>query len=225
MLIIPISHDVRTLAASPVPVLKEVAAYKSALRKFYGSTGRAAVFFERAISITKSQSHAFVEALPIPQAKADDIGALFIEMGSKVNIDFQVVADFDSVVEETDEGTTQYFCVELPDETCLVHRFSGLSWIFFANRMLLFHPPSLKKSLFALVCFRSLALTAGFNPKSIQFGRAVLTKLLGCPERRDWKVCRVAQAEEESLTQTFKKGFEPFDPSEDDSDDSDSDSD
>lgn len=108
-------------------MLKEVAAYKSALRKFYGSTGRAAVFFERAIAITKSQSHAFVEALPIPQAKADDIGALFIEMGSKVNIDFQVVADFDSVVEETDQGTIQYFCVELPDETCLVHRFSGLS--------------------------------------------------------------------------------------------------
>ena len=124
-MIVPISHDVRTLAASPASVLKEAAAYKAALRKFYASTGRAAVFFERAIAITQSQNHAFIEALPVPQAKADDLGALFIEMGGKISMDFEVVADFDSVVEETDHGTTQYFCVELPDETCLVHRFSG----------------------------------------------------------------------------------------------------
>jgi len=114
-----------------------VQTYKEALKKFYASTGRGAVFFERAIAITQSQSHAFVEALPVPLSKADELGPLFIEMGSKVNMDFQVVPDFASVVDETDGGSTQYFCVELPDETCLVHRFHGgcccLLWAWSLN--------------------------------------------------------------------------------------------
>ena len=143
VLIVPISHDVRSVADSPPNVVADVKAYKAALRAFYASTGRAAVFFERAIAITQSQSHAFVEALPVPQAKADELGPLFIELGGKAGIDFQVVADFDSAVEEMEmeedggggggggaagsssrsSGGTQYFCVELPDETCLLHKF------------------------------------------------------------------------------------------------------
>ena len=121
----PISHDVRTVAASPPSVLKEVQVYKDALRSFYASTGRSAVFFERAIAITQSQSHAFVEALPIPTSKADDLGSLFIEMGQKASIEFEIASDFEGVVDETDGGQKQYFAVELPDGTCLVHLFSG----------------------------------------------------------------------------------------------------
>ena len=49
--------------------------------------------------------------------------------------------------------------------------------------------------------------------------------MLGCPQRRDWKVCRVPKAEEEELTKGFKKGFETFDPAEDSDSDSDSDDD
>ena len=190
VLVVPIAHDIRTLAASPESVAKEVATYKAALRAFYASTGRVAVFFERAIAITQSQSHAFVEALPIPKSKSDELGTAFIEKGTKAGMDFQVVADYDGVVDETDGGTKQYFSVELPDGTCLVHLFQG------------------------------------FNKKAIQFGRYVLSHVLGCPERTSWRNCAMPKEEEGKLTQAFKTGFEKFDPAAGDSDsDSDSDSD
>ncbi len=136
VLIIPISHEVRSLAASPSSLLKEVAAYKDALRKLYESSGRAAVFFERAIAITQAQTHAFVEALPVPKTKADELGELFIEMGRKINIDFEVSADFDGVVDETGRGSTHYYSVELPDGTCLVHKFPGMyAWCYVYARV------------------------------------------------------------------------------------------
>ncbi len=53
--------------------------------------------------------------LPVPKTKADELGELFIEMGRKINIDFEVSADFDGVVDETGRGSTHYYSVELPD--------------------------------------------------------------------------------------------------------------
>ncbi len=59
-----------------------------------------------------------------------------------------------------------------------------------------------------------------FNAKALRFGRAVLTKLLGCPEREDWKKCQLSKDEEGKITQKFKLSFEAFDPAASDESDS-----
>ncbi|TFK42465.1 CwfJ C-terminus 1-domain-containing protein-like protein, partial [Crucibulum laeve] len=51
-------------------------------------------------------------------------------------------------------------------------------------------------------------------PFSIQFGRQVLTTLLGMPERLDWKACTLPEEEDRADAQAFKKAFAPFDPTE-----------
>jgi len=53
----------------------------------------------------------------------------------------------------------------------------------------------------------------GSGPVPLQFGREWAAKLLGCPERVDWRQCAVSKKEEEASVAQFKKLFEEFDPS------------
>jgi len=53
----------------------------------------------------------------------------------------------------------------------------------------------------------------GSKSVPLQFGREWAAKLLGCPERVDWKQCAVSKKEEEAMVSAFKKEFEKFDPS------------
>ncbi|EJD02249.1 uncharacterized protein FOMMEDRAFT_141361 [Fomitiporia mediterranea MF3/22] len=48
-------------------------------------------------------------------------------------------------------------------------------------------------------------------PFSIQFGRQVLCRVLGVPDRLDWKACSQTEAEEKADAQAFKQAFAPFD--------------
>ncbi|XP_073395911.1 zinc finger CCCH domain-containing protein 64 isoform X2 [Physcomitrium patens] len=46
----------------------------------------------------------------------------------------------------------------------------------------------------------------------MQFGREVLAKILGTPERGDWKQCKLDVSEETALADQFKEQFQEFDP-------------
>ncbi|KAF8896981.1 CwfJ C-terminus 1-domain-containing protein-like protein [Mucidula mucida] len=50
-------------------------------------------------------------------------------------------------------------------------------------------------------------------PFSIQFGRQVISTLLGTPNRHDWKECTLSEEEDRADAQAFKQAFAPFDPS------------
>lgn len=45
----------------------------------------------------------------------------------------------------------------------------------------------------------------------LQFGRRVIAKLLGCPEREDWRSCHQSQEVETQIVANFKQLFKPFD--------------
>jgi len=48
---------------------------------------------------------------------------------------------------------------------------------------------------------------------SLQFGRIVLTSLLGMEDRLDWKACAQSDEDDTLDAQDFKTGFAPFDDS------------
>jgi hypothetical protein len=48
--------------------------------------------------------------------------------------------------------------------------------------------------------------------KVIQFGREVVAKAIGKPERADWKLCEVDKEQESGMTETLKTAFRQFDP-------------
>ncbi|KAF7322411.1 Nuclear protein [Mycena chlorophos] len=53
-------------------------------------------------------------------------------------------------------------------------------------------------------------LIKDYGPFNLQFGRGVLTTLLGRPEREDWKACVLPDDEERADAEEFKKAFAPF---------------
>lgn len=50
-------------------------------------------------------------------------------------------------------------------------------------------------------------------PFGVQFGRQVVTSLLGMPERFDWKECEQEEEDDRKDVKTFKEAFAVFDPS------------
>ncbi|KAI9278855.1 CwfJ C-terminus 1-domain-containing protein-like protein [Phascolomyces articulosus] len=48
---------------------------------------------------------------------------------------------------------------------------------------------------------------------NLQFGRVVAAKILGHPEREDWKTCKQTMEEEKEDTKAFKDVFKKYDPS------------
>lgn len=46
----------------------------------------------------------------------------------------------------------------------------------------------------------------------LNFGREVVARLAGQPERADWKNCAAGAAEEEERTAKFKEDFKAWDP-------------
>ncbi|TRM59290.1 CwfJ C-terminus 1-domain-containing protein-like protein [Schizophyllum amplum] len=49
-------------------------------------------------------------------------------------------------------------------------------------------------------------------PFSLQFGRQVLSTLLGAPERMEWQACLLSDEEDTADAQAFKEAFAPFNP-------------
>lgn len=48
----------------------------------------------------------------------------------------------------------------------------------------------------------------------MNFGREILAKLVGAPDRADWRKCIAANsAEEEQMANSFRTFFQPFIPS------------
>ncbi|KAG1803303.1 CwfJ C-terminus 1-domain-containing protein-like protein [Suillus variegatus] len=50
-------------------------------------------------------------------------------------------------------------------------------------------------------------------PFGVQFGRQVLTDILGIPDRVDWKACMLPEEEDKADVKAFKAAFASFDPS------------
>eukprot|EP00735_Rhodelphis_limneticus_P008038 TRINITY_DN20789_c0_g1::TRINITY_DN20789_c0_g1_i1::g.10717::m.10717 TRINITY_DN20789_c0_g1::TRINITY_DN20789_c0_g1_i1::g.10717 ORF type:complete len:225 (-),score=33.99,sp/Q84WU9/C3H64_ARATH/35.59/2e-37,CwfJ_C_1/PF04677.10/2.2e-28,CwfJ_C_2/PF04676.9/4.6e-15 TRINITY_DN20789_c0_g1_i1:203-805(-) len=53
----------------------------------------------------------------------------------------------------------------------------------------------------------------GQERHSLQFGRELMAKVLGKPERANWKECQLPKNAEEMLANSFKMRFGPFAPS------------
>ncbi|EKX45757.1 hypothetical protein GUITHDRAFT_108214 [Guillardia theta CCMP2712] len=67
-------------------------------------------------------------------------------------------------------------------------------------------------------CGNSLNIKFVQNPQvpqgsrhPLNFAREVVARLLGMPERADWKDCALSIEDEKRMAENFKKLFEPYD--------------
>lgn len=72
MLILPVTHH-RNCAILPKPIVEEMALYKDAMTKFYATTSRVPVFFDR----NYKSDHCQLQVIPVPRHKASLLKKVF----------------------------------------------------------------------------------------------------------------------------------------------------
>ncbi|CAM6106973.1 unnamed protein product [Calypogeia fissa] len=179
MLLLPIEHYPSTVSL-PDDMIYEMQKYKRALRECYESQGSTIVIFERYIQL-RAGTHAHLQVFPIPLLKALGARAAFVAAAKNEGFVFQEIPpgeDYGETRQALKEivKAQNYFFVELPDNTILVHPFEA------GSKM------------------------------SMQFGREVVAKLVGQPDRADWKACTQTKDEETDMADEFKQQFAKFDP-------------
>eukprot|EP00250_Pteridium_aquilinum_P012486 c20756_g3_i1 orf=573-2408(-) len=178
VLLLPIEHFPSTLSL-PEHTVEELKKYKRALRKLYKSQGKTLVIFERCLQF-KGETHAHLQVVPILLSKASQVRSGFVSAAKEFGFSFQVIRPegedlgAHEALQNHLQGEKNYFFVELPEGTILVHVLDSRDSI------------------------------------PVQFGREVCARVLGVPERSDWRACKLSKDEERAMAEKFKEDFKAF---------------
>ena len=121
VLIVPISHYPTLQSVPPdisIPVISEIEQYKSSLRSAYAKYGHVAVAFEVA-RLSGKGGHAHVQVIPVPSAMAAKVETAFRTEGAEAGVDWE--EDADQALEQAAGTGDNYFKVDLPDGSKMVH--------------------------------------------------------------------------------------------------------
>ncbi|GFZ43337.1 hypothetical protein JCM24511_01057 [Saitozyma sp. JCM 24511] len=124
VLIIPIAHHPTLLsipADDAMSIISELESYKSALRACYASYGAVPVTFEVG-RLTGRGGHAHVQIVPVPQDLTSKVADAFRIAGEKQGLDWEVEPE--RALARVG-STGNYFKVECPDGTKMVHLLKG----------------------------------------------------------------------------------------------------
>ncbi|KAH7420763.1 hypothetical protein KP509_13G021200 [Ceratopteris richardii] len=125
-------------------------------------------------------SHAHLQVVPIPFSKASQVRSYFVSAAKELGFTLQKIP-----------SSEENFCTE----NALKHHIEGEKNYFFVELpegMVLVH-----------------VLESG-EDIPVQFGREVLAKLLGVPERGDWRACKLSKDDERTLSDKFRREFSVF---------------
>ncbi|XP_043484147.1 CWF19-like protein 1 [Leptopilina heterotoma] len=115
-LILPVTHH-QSLSILPESVAKEMKLYKEAVTKYYATTDRVPVFFERNFKT----SHCQLQAIPVHKNQASALKETFEEVAECNNFSLTEIPRNSQLQQIAQQGML-YFYVELPDGDKLYHR-------------------------------------------------------------------------------------------------------
>ncbi|XP_018362273.1 PREDICTED: CWF19-like protein 1 [Trachymyrmex cornetzi] len=116
LLILPITHH-QSLSILPKNVKEEMDLYKKAVSKYYESTDRVPVFFERNFKT----SHCQLQAVPVHKNQAPALKEMFEELAECNNFKISELPPHTDLQQVAKPGIL-YFYVELPDGRILYYR-------------------------------------------------------------------------------------------------------
>lgn len=193
VLIVPVEHH-PALVNAPIPVRKEVELYKASLAKYYAAKGQYMVAFER-VAITRNPAHTHMQVIGLPAANAAAAPPIIRAEAARAGVPVTPLPHGESLqdyVVTALHGNVpmQYLYVELhappPGKAA-----DGVSEVPEVHRFLHVVPEGASQPL--------------------QFGRDLMCALLQLPHRKHWRDCKLAQEQEEQLTNTFREGFQAHD--------------
>lgn len=169
----------------------EIEKFKSALRDLFASQGKDMIVLDRNVQ-TIGAAHCHLQVVGIPRGKAVSARHVFETEGERYHVKLEELARDESLQDKTDGKP--FFYAEIPA------------------------PPTPDDTSGNRVV-RLLNFVDGKH--YMQFGRHAVACLLDMPRRANWKFCVVPKAEEEQMTQAFKKQWKAFDFTLDGDDDDD----
>jgi len=211
IMILPVSHTPYT-SALPEEARAEMANWKQALIRCFGSKNMGVVFYERHMP-TKSTQHMQIHAIPVTASQRKSVKAAIENAFEAKGLALEVLqpsagetkSSEDVLIQAVGESPSPYVYFEVP-------AMGELPPIHLLFRVPLVPNPKAGGAPMPLRI-----------PGLFEIPRAALANLLGCPDRIDWKTCVDTKEDEAKLTQEFRTLFTPFDPSADESDLSDTD--
>jgi hypothetical protein len=180
VLIIPISHeqsfaDFLNIEGS----IAEVAKIQSKVETAFAKAGYTTLYVDRSLTFGKApQLHGYLEVLPVPLSRLEGIEAAFRAEADMSGLSFEQVGK--GVGASNDDNLSEirklkeYLFVQLPGGKAFVHQAAKDNVEDIRKRTTL-----------------------------LNFGRIIACKLLGCPERSNWKSCVASHAQEESWTKSL----------------------
>lgn len=193
-LILPITHH-QSLSILPQDVKEEMNLYKQAVTKYYETTDRVPVFFERNFKT----SHCQLQAVPVHKNQAPALKEMFEVLARSLIrplVYLICLLSYHNFCSQELAECNNFKMLELPQDTDLQRLAKPGSLYFYAelpDGQLLYY--RIKKDF------------------PLQFGREVLAsdRILDINDRSDWKDCHMSQDEETELAKKIRKQFAPFD--------------
>lgn len=130
VLILPIGHYQSTVVAPP-ETIEEIEKYKSSLKKYFRSTGKATVFFER----NYKTSHLQIQVVPVPSEKASNVIDAFQDFALEETLDLNEIPKH-SDLKQIVRLESPYFFAEVPTGEKLLCRISKFFPLQFGREVL-----------------------------------------------------------------------------------------
>lgn len=189
--------------------MTDLSRYESALEKAFSSLGACVLKVERVLARTdRSTNHMQVQFVAVPRERVSVTRSSLLELSEQENISFHELKEVETMEEKLKSlGSwgphTEYLYLEVPVPVDGVSLTSGIA----RHRCLYVHSPSTPSHS---------AVGTGTGRKGAQrfpmnFGNELAARILGCPERAQWRNCVLGTEEEEAKVANFRQLFEPFD--------------
>lgn len=181
VLVVSIEHHPSSQVVS-TDCFAEVERYLAALRSCFAAEGKELVGFERYMALRKSGgNHCHLNAIAVDKSSSAAAASVFDQAAAAAGFQLKRIP--------AAAGTEESARKALRDVVGEGEYFQAI----LPDGSRLVHP------------------IAYGERHPLNFGREVLAKLVGQPERADWKACAVAVDEERARTERFKAKFKPFD--------------
>ncbi len=199
-LIVPIEHKSQGMLLYDENTLEEVEVFKEQLRRHAKEElGQRLFIFERAIQ-TKGGYHTHIQCIPLEQEQVNRLYNNLMVMSKEAGFELKELKASESVMPEIIEKEagyeSGYFYAEIPVFGEATQR-----------RFICLPSPYKEKSRMS-ADFESAQVARSTVP--LQFGRAVIAKVMGRPELTEWKSCILSEEEEAKLANSFRASLSNY---------------
>lgn len=188
VLIIPIAC-VSSRSQLPFAAVKDLAAYQSAIEKMFHRHRFGCLRFERALRTQGRRNHMQVHVVPLREDQVAAALGVFQSQCQQCQVHFHEVMDPQLSIEEfianlSGGPYSEYFSIEIPYGELGKCQYKRYVFVHDAEERVRF---------------------------PMSFGNEVAAKMIGQPERSNWKNCVQTHDQEVKLVKSFRDAFEEFD--------------